>query len=119
MNEFALIYEEGAPCPFLFRSLSARAEAWFAEHRELCAVVRAVSAIYRKEKVEACTAIAVARDLESSLRTVARTEALTVKAMRFENREAGIVFDPSTGSLSPLVQRVLVEIPPPSSPAGR
>jgi hypothetical protein len=110
--EFAVICEEDGP--LVFRSLDEDAVAFYEARPRLPGVVRALSLAYAaefaNERVEACTVVAVARDLEKALRIVAGTREISVKPMRYEYREGEKFFDPRTGTTTRLVEQVLAEI---------
>ncbi len=119
MISFCMLYDEGKP--LAFRSLDDDAVRFFKDHPETRSVVRAVSAIYRKENVDACRAIAIATDLENALQIVTRTPCLSVKAMRYVTREAGVLLNSATGTMTPILERTLVELEDerPTTPAAR
>lgn len=106
--EFALILEDEGP--LLFRSLNDRGVELFEEKPILRTAVRALSDIYRGEKVNECTAVSVAKDLERMLKTMAPKVAITAKAMRYRTKEVGTVYDPRTQRMMTLVEQELVEI---------
>ncbi len=119
MISFCMLYDEGKPLSF--RSLDDETVKFFKDRPAIRGVIRAVSAIYRKENVDACRAIAIATDLESALKIVTRTPDLSVKAMRYVTREAGVLMNPETGTMMPILERNLVEITDerPTIPAAR
>lgn len=103
------MFAEGETPTYCFRSLNEGATFFFKEHPEFVSVLRAYSAAYRGETKDAWTAVSVARDLESSLRIVAKAPGIRVKPMRLVLREIGVVVGP-TGDLRKLVRQELEEI---------
>ncbi len=108
MIEFALIL--GEEPPLQFRSLDDSAVDLFERRPDLRSVVRAVSSIYRGRLVNACMAVIVALDLESTLRTVAGTGEIKVRPMRYVTRGSDSFLDPTTGRTTTLLEQELVEI---------
>lgn len=105
-----MIFRELDTPAYLFRCFSEGAAEYLRANPGLMPVIRSVSVAYREEKKEACTAVAVARDLERLMKDVGKTAEIKVTAMRPVVRETGVVFDPASGQYSKLLTQGLEEI---------
>lgn len=119
MIDFCLLYVEGKPLEFRSRGPAAR--QFYDEHPAISTVVRSMFGIYRKENVDACAVIAIARDLEHALRTMTGTREIVVMPMRYVTRDAGILLNTETGETTPFRKMELTEITDerPTAPASR
>jgi hypothetical protein len=86
---FVLLADEGPSMSFV--SEDEATTVWWSERPILSSVLRAVSTVYRQERIDTCRAVDIAKDIESSLRKVSGNSAVTVRAMKYVTTETKIM----------------------------